>query len=543
MKRRELGKTSLGGAKIFQNTLGAVIVGTMSDLSVWEPGEESKIPPFPSAFLGYRRKAVDRYLEALLEAKGTRSQVVELHPGSAVAADHLNRYQDLGREIGDLLSAVQETAIRIKEQAETDAAQWLGEATIEVQKRIAEAQATAEQLREGAWEVSLQMITEIQDMEAETYSAIAKHSREIIAEAENDSHRIREDARRRAEGIRSNAHVESLEVEERTRNLCDQMIESAEQQVSAIQERVLALERHRDQLLEEIGGIRSGVAPIGVKLVDQTGGLIYPPTPEEEGPTHVTPEHEMSGLVKVMPTTGHSKDVPPEPPHQESAEEPEISSPAKRRGEDPPQEQESSARQHLEDLFASLRKPNDAASEPVARRREAPDRPASEPMAEDQAIELREAMLLPICNQFGRLFKRLLTEEQNRVLEGIRTGELTWGGEEVNSRLRSHLELMVEQSWQAGHSAAEQVAGQSLPKPGVVMGDEMGFASRLVVDVNQAMDSDGAAQDPTQRSLMASRMFRLWRSEKLERHLQEVSQKYYQQGLDESLQTAGVATN
>ena len=515
----------------------------MAELSVWEPGEEIKIPAFPSAFLGYQRKAVDRYIKGLLEPKNTGSQVLELVPGAMVPSEHLNRYRDLGREIGELLAAVQQTALRITEQAEMDAAQWRGEATIEVQKRIAEAQTTAENLRGSAWEVSTQMIDQIQEMEAEAYRAIRKHSQEIIAEAENQAHRIREDARGRAEGIRSNAHVESLEVEERTRTLCDQMIESAEQQVSAIQERVLALERHRDQLLEEIGGIRSGVAPIGVKLVDQTGGFIYPSAPEEEGPAHVTPQHEMSGLVKVISPTGDPEDVSPPSPPEKTAAEPEAAASKEKPEEESADDRGSPAPQRLDHLFAALRGNPAPAPQQVVQRQEPARRPVVVQMGEDEAIELREAMLLPISNQFVRLFKRLLTEEQNRVLEGIRTGHLNWDEGEVDNRLRSHLEMMVEQSWQAGHSAAERMAGRSLPKPDSDLEEEPGFAPRLVAEVREATDLQGAEEDVTQRSLMASRMFRVWRSEKLERHLRDLSEKYYERGLEESLGTAGVTSS
>ena len=513
----------------------------MSDLSVWESGEDREIPRFPSALFGYQRKAVDRYIKGLLDSNATGSQVLQLQPGSIAASEHLNRYRDLGREIGDLLSAVQETAVRIKEQGETDVAQWRGEATIEVQKRIAEAQATAEDLRSSAWEVSMQMISQIQGMESEAYRSIEKHSQEVIAEAENESHRIREDAHRRAEGIRSNAHVESLEIEERTRLLCDQMIESAEQQVSAIQERVLALERHRDQLLEEIGGIRSGVAPIGVKLVDQTGGLIYPTVSAEESPAHVTPQHEMSGLVKVISPQERSADDSRQAALDNAEEEPELPASVKKPPEDGLQDQEIAGPQQFEDLFASLRQETVPPSKSVVQRKEASQRRVATRMGEDEAVELREAMLLPISNQFVRLFKRLLTEEQNRVLEGIRTGHLNWGEEEVDSRLRSHLEMLVEQSWQAGHSAAERMTGRSIPKPGLVMQDEKGLTPQLVTDVEDAMDWEDSDLDVAQRSLTASRMFRVWRSDKLERHLQEVSEKYYQRGLDASLETAGVA--
>ena len=514
----------------------------MTDRSGREASEESRIPAFPSAFLGYQRKAVDRYLKGLLDSRANRTSALDLHSDLATPADHLNRYQDLGREIGDLLAAVQQTAARIREQAEMDAAQWRGDATVEVQGRTAEAQATAEELRAAAWEVSTRMITQIEDMEVEAYHSVKKHSQEVIAEAENESHRIREDAHRRAEAIRSNAHVESLEVEERTRMLCDQMIESAEQQVAAIQERVLALERHRDQLLEEIGGIRSGVAPIGVKLVDRTGGLIYPPTAAEDSPSHVTPQHEMSGLVKVISPSGQPEDVPAGPPSGGPPEETDSAS-EQRVDEDAAEPQESAPAKHLDDLFGALRSTSPPTSEVVVEGTQEPSPSAPVQMEEEKAIEMRETMLLPISNQFVRLFKRLLTEEQNRVLEGIRVGQLSWDAEEVDNRLRSHLEMMMEQSWQAGHKAAEHVAGHTIPKPGLEMEGEAGIALALVADVNQAMEPGELEKDTSQQSLMASRMFRVWRSEKLERHLQEMTERYYQLAMAESLATAGVAGN
>ena len=515
----------------------------MTDLSVRETTEESRIPAFPSALLGYQRKAVDRYLKGLLDSRASRSSALELRSAVTVPADHLNRYQDLGREIGDLLAAVQQTAVRIREQAEVDAAQWRGEATIEVQTRIAEAQATAEELRAAAWDVSTQMIIQIEDMEVEAFRSVKKQSQEVIAEAENESHRIREDARRRAEAIRSNAHVESLEAEERTRMLCDQMIESAEQQVAAIQERVLALERHRDQLLEEIGGIRSGVAPIGVKLVDQTGGLIYPPTPSEDSPSHITPQHEMSGLVKVISPSGEPQDAPSQPPIGGPPEEVDPPTSEERFGHETAEQVEDTPTRPFDDLFSALRTTSSPTSEEADEQgQEHPSSaPAKREVDEEKALEMKEAMVLPISNQFVRLFKRLLTEEQNRVLEGIRVGQLAWDAQEVDTRLRSHLEMLMEQSWQAGHKAAELAAGHTIPRPGLEMEGEEGIARSLVADVNQAMESEDPEKDASQASLMASRMFRVWRSEKLERHLQEMTERYYRRAMAESLAAAADA--
>ena len=552
----------------------------MSDLSRRESGEERDSPGFPPAFLGYQRKAVDQYLKELFESRMASLEIPALYSGSPVSGDQVDRYRELGREIGDLLRSVQETAARIKEQAELDAAQWRGEATTEVERRIVEAQAAAEELRGAAWEVSTEMIAQLQDVELETYRDIEKHSQEVIAEAENESHRIREDARRRAESIRSDANVESLEVEERTRTLCDQMIDSAQQRVSAIQERVLALERHRDQLLEEIGGIRSGAAPIGVKLVDQTGALIYRPSPSsEEEPSHVTPHHEMSGLVRVI-----TQDKPAEAPIEDSSRPGSaVSTPVEEKPTEEPaptmlsgdrtveagptQEAEegsatkkveeahsSGALGDFEDLFASLRQVAPGASPPsskpaVGRRNDsaeqassaAASRPVTPRVGDAEAAALKEEMLLPVSNHFLRLFKRLLAEEQNRVLEGIRIGELLWNVEEVDSRLRSHLEMLMEQSWHAGHDAAERLAGQDIPKPAFDLGQERGFAHLLVADVTEAMDMVRSTEDIPQLSRLASRMFRVWRSDTLESHLQELGSRYYQQSLVQSLREASVS--
>ncbi len=512
----------------------------MSDLSVWQP--ETEIPAFPPAFLGYQRKAVDRYLKSLLETPADDSEVFELQAGAVRSADQLNRYQDLGREIGDLLLAVQETANQIRERAEIDAARWREEATVEVEDRVARAQSTAEELREAAWEVSTQMVGQMQAMEVEAYRKIEEHSHGVIAEAENEVHRVREEARRRADAIRSNAHMESIDLEEKTRSRCDQMIDSAEHKVAAIQERVLALERHRNQLLEEIGGIRSGVAPIGVKMIDQTGSLIYPTSPvDEDEPVHVTPRHEMSGLVKVITPPTPSEEGSPLPAANENAEAPPRPALEVELEKGEKEDRERVPEQLFEDLFSSLRKtvvpPSMPARQPLE---EVAHSAGTARVDEEQLIELQEETLLPISNQFLRLFKRLLTEEQNLVLEGLRTGKLEWEAEEVDGRLRSHLEMLMEQSWQAGHRAAERLSGRDLPKPGLAIGEERGFASQLVTEVTEAMSAAGSSESAP-RSRLASRTFRVWRNEKLDRCLREVSERYYQQGLSGSLRAEGAA--
>ncbi len=545
----------------------------MAHLSGREAGEaELDSPDFPPAFFGYHRKAVDQYLQELLQSRLASAEQLSLYPDSAASGDQVDRYRELGREIGDLLRSVQETAVRIRRQAEEDAARWRGEATTEVEKRLVEAQAAAEELRASAWEVCTKMIAQLQEVEVESYHNIEKHSQGIIAEAENESHRIREDARRRAESMRSDANVESLEVEERTRTLCDQMIDSAQQRVYAIQERVLALERHRDQLLEEIGGIRSGAAPIGVKLIDQTGALIYRPAPEAEEPAHVTPQYEMSGLVRVIPQDegeeASNVDVPqPEEAASDPADERSKKGPAPGvlpedgAGPTPAGEQSKAASEDertdplggFEDLFASLRQVAPAPSrssskQPVGRNGSAEIAPPStEPrresprMGDVEAETLREEVLLPVANQFLRQFKRLLAEEQNRVLEGIRVGDLLWNAEEVDGRLRSHLEMLMEQSWQAGHSAAERMAGRDISKPAFEAEPERGFAHLLVADVTEAIDMMGSAENISQRSRVASRAFRIWRTDTLESHLRDLGSKYYQQGLARSLRDAGVS--
>ena len=551
----------------------------MAHLSGREAGEaELNSPDFPPALFGYHRKAVDQYLQELLQSKLASTEQLSLYPDSASSDVQVDRYRELGREIGDLLRSVQDTAARIRRQAEEDAVRWRGEATTEVERRLVEAQAAAEELRASAWEVCTEMIAQLQEVEIESYHNIEKHSQEVIAEAENESHRIREDARRRAESIRSDANVESLEVEERTRTLCDQMIDSAQQRVSAIQERVLALERHRDQLLEEIGGIRSGAAPIGVKLVDQTGALIYRPAPEVGEPAHVTPHHEMSGLVRVIPQDETEEAPTGDSPQPEEA----ASDPADERitkepapgvlpedgvdgaGPTPAGEQDEAASEGerprsqdalggFEDLFASLRQaapaPSRSSSKQPVGRNGSPDTAPPSPesrresprMGRVETETLREEMLLPVVNQFLRQFKRLLAEEQNRVLEGIRVGDLVWNAEEVDGRLRSHLEMLMEQSWQAGHRAAERMAGRDISRPAFEGEPERGFAHLLVADVTEAIDMVGSVENTSQRSRVTSRVFRIWRSDTLESHLRELGSKYYQQGLARSLSEAGVS--
>lgn len=549
----------------------------MADLSGREPGgADPNSPDFPPALFGYQRRAVDQYVKDLLQSGPVSAESLSLYQGSPDSGGRIDRYQELGREIGELLRAVQETAGRIREQAESDAKRWRGEATTEVERRIVEAQAAAEELRAAAWEVSTEMIAQLRELEMETYREIERHSQEIIAEAESESHRIREDARRRAEAIRSDANVESLEVEDRTRTLCDQMIDSAQQRVSAIQERVLALERHRDQLLEEIGGIRSGAAPIGVKLVDQTGALMYRSAPSEEETAHVTPHHEMSGLVRVISEDepdGTAPDDSPRPGREVStsagegpAEQPApgarqgdrtVESPPAQEGEGVPARKDTgdpppTALGGIEDLFASLRQASPAAgsspSRPAVRRNgsaeaaspPAGSRPVGPRVREADAEALKEEVLLPVVNHFLRLFKRLLAEEQNRVLEGIRVGDLLWNAEDVDSRLRSHLEMFTEQSWQAGHKTAGRLAGRDLPQPAFEAGPERGFAHLLVADVTEALDMVRSTEDASQRSRVASRMFRVWRSDTLESHLRELGSEYYRQGLVRSLREAGV---
>lgn len=283
--------------------------------------------------------------------------------------------------------------------------------------------------------------------------------------------------------------------------------------------------------------------------MDQTGALIYGTPDQAAEPGHVTPEHEMSGLVRVISSSEAAAAEAAKPAEPESPPAPASSDdgPQDNQTADPEDPIPSAAAppgssSEMEDLFSALRK---APTSTGAPRREKAERqpPAQVPtgMGENAEREEKESLLLPIIGQYLRLFKRLLAEEQNRVLEGLRTGELAWEARDVERRLGSNVEMYLEQCHEAGHGAAERVAGQQVPKAGLDLTSDRGFFRSLVTDVTEAIEGVASSADHSQRSVVASRVFRLWRSEKLERHLQGLGSRYYEDGYRGALKAAGVA--
>lgn len=276
-----------------------------------------------------------------------------------------------------------------------------------------------------------------------------------------------------------------------------------------------------------------------------------PPEPEpvEQRPVHEPPAEQPEPAPARQPE--ETAEVPPVPEEEPA---PPVE-PVVRR--EPPRGNEIDA------LFASLRTP--ATETPIREetRTEAVvdadavavadadsvaglDEPDSVgvPDAED-AIARRDELLLPITNRALRGIKRQLTDAQNEALEEIRLHGAEWAPsvDDIRSRLRPDLVVLMTESFGAGYVTAEDMLGETVSRPPAPHRDETEDLARdLVAALVYALE-EGVASEQGPRELGAgiSRVFRAWRTDEAERRVRDLSMHAYHEGVQATVAGQGTA--
>jgi hypothetical protein len=204
------------------------------------------------------------------------------------------------------------------------------------------------------------------------------------------------------------------------------------------------------------------------------------------------------------------------------------------------------------ELFRRLRRPPRVEPEPES------DEPPSEPAVDQgheegaesaetsepaeangkvDAFEIRERLLLPLTNQALRSVKRALTDAQNQALEQIRVTEGEWvpDARELESGFRSDLEVLVAESAEAGREAATEMG---LSNVGNGPGDDVPDVGEIGTDLAQALRTSlqSTGEGSRERSAVASRIFRGWRTDEAERRIRTMALASYHGALRSALE-------
>lgn len=531
---------------------------------------------FRSSFRGLDPAEVRATLEAaalkLEQLDAQRKQLQSKLDEAPPSRDMEQEFDDIGREVAEILQSARAAAETMRERASLDAARWRSEAMEEADITRREAAADAEAMRRDAW-VSGSELLEQASANAETMRAHAERDvLTIMGEAEREAHRLTSGARRESEDLIRNATMDAEKITGDATKRRDEIIDAANRQAAAAQERTRALEQRRDELLEELENVRSTLTRLEGSLDERREALDLTASSDSSSvrvvhpPADAKKQWELGETVRVVPKDHPPRELPDDSLASEVSDEVARSQNAEPTAENetptepvaPPQPQpvaepapeparseaiEEGSSDDLSALFASLRVSDEAE---VGQSDESPtEQDAEEPETETEDetggidwIAVREERLLPITNRALRGVKKSMTEIQNVALDSLRTDE-EWTPDEDSIAESIHAELVAvwSESFAAGHAVAERMIDTKLKRPPTPASRaDRGFAADLAAAVSGALEKAG--DGPRERQSAASRVFRVWRSDEAERRIRDIALEAYETGIEESRKVA-----
>ncbi|MGF1618938.1 MAG: DivIVA domain-containing protein [Acidimicrobiia bacterium] len=545
---------------------------------------------FRTVIRGADPSAVKQFLDevagALEELQRDRERLIS-RLGEFADRDLKSEFENVGREVTTVLEAAREAAETMRERATADAARWRSESMAEAEQLRKEAKNDAEALRSDAWAAGSELLNQVVAEARSLRESAERDAITIAGEAERDAHRLVSGARREAEDMLRAASMDAEKITAEAEKSRDVMLATARKQAEASQERTRALEQRREELMEELDGVRAALhqmegtleakrEDLNLSRTSDTSVRVIPgnrpaetvPEPQvtwqpgetvrvirdeqekpaPQAPAPVREEREPEPPVESVPATSvelETEELPPVsepgPPPAPFAAEPEpFPAPASKPADD------------VEALFASLRRPgesgagdrppalappDEAASEPVQAAKPQPD-PVRSPepsiRAADDLIEERDGALLPITNRALRGIKKAVTEAQNVALDGLRT-DSGWEPDRtaIAETLRADLITLWAESYTAGHDRAQAMAGARLKRPSTPATDSPEvFGTDLVQNLKEQLSSSSDGQ--RERQSAASKVFRAWRTDEAERRVRALALTGFHRGFAES---------
>jgi DivIVA domain-containing protein len=514
---------------------------------------------FRNTLRGIDRAEVEAYLDgvaARVESLEAENHRLAAQLGDSASRDLESEFDSVGREVSGILQAAREAADSMRERASLDASRWRSESMAESESTRRAAAADAEALRRDAWTTGTELLEQSVAESTRHREQADRDVLTIMGEAEREAHRLTSGARRDAEDQLRSATMDAEKMSSEAAKRSDDIIEAANRQASASQERTRALEQRREELLEELENVRSTLTRLEGSLEKKRDSLdLSAPatTSVKVVPSHPSSEVEVEVWVPgetVRLVQGEERLSPPperlsaEPePESEAFEPEEPSEPETTQSQDPEPEpdpepdRDPDTSDDVGALFASLRA--DDSGKPVV----VPTEPAKAEGTSAPALEgkdwigERDTRLLPITNRALRGTKKAITELQNIALDSLRTEE-NWRPDldEIAEALQADLIAVWAESFACGHGVAEEMTGSKLKRPPTPQSDAIGeFATSLGVAVTAALDEAGDGQ--RERQSAASRTFRVWRTDEAERRIRELAIHGYEQGIEVSVAT------
>jgi DivIVA domain-containing protein len=541
---------------------------------------------FRTVIRGADPTAVKQFLDevavALAELQADRERLVS-RLGEFADRDLKSEFEDVGREVTTVLEAAREAAETMRERATADAARWRSESMAEAEQLRKEAKNDAEALRSDAWTVGSELLNQVVAEARSLRESAERDAITIAGEAERDAHRLVSGARREAEDMLRAASMDAEKITAEAEKSRDGMLATARKQAEASQERTLALEQRREELMEELEGVRAALRQMEGTLeakredlnLSRTGDTSVRVIPGNR-PAETVPEPQVTWqpgeTVRIIrdepepePAIHRAEVKPPPPietvparslePDEEKlspvAEPEQPSPPAAARPETLSVPTAPQPADDVEALFESLRSPEErgttegtsaatspdqerSAPEPAGPRPGPAGSPETSVRSADDLIEERDGALLPITNRALRGIKKAVTEAQNVALDGLRT-DSGWEPDRnsIAETLRADLITLWAESYTAGHDRAQALAGVKLKRPSTPTTDSPDvFGTDLVQSLKEQLSSSSDGQ--RERQSAASKVFRAWRTDEAERRVRALALTGFHRGFAES---------
>ena len=515
----------------------------------------------PSARRGYDKKAVTRLLREAAEAWSElerRHADLEAEIEKTGGIDYLARdLGQIGADVGAILAAAREAAEGMRSRASSDAerrdresveeaARVVAEAAKEAAAVVEEAERQAHDMRSDAWETGTSLLEGAKAMSSDMVNQAGEDVLIVRAEAERESHRRVAQARKEGDDIIRNARFEADRMVNQARQMADELIENARRDSEAAQERTRALEGRRKELLDEIDSARSD-AITGIRVLDPEPPKRSDPVDPERPVSYGELDPAADGLSEAMAAeVGRivsepeldEPETPPEPVEVATVEldDSDAADEAPTADEEPVVEEASDDGDDGEDpvvvspSVTVLPGAGGGVHALFDRLRTTAEQDVAVETPTEDALALRDRLVIPVYNLGLREAKRRIVDLQNVALDQLRT-EGSWepDADAIEAALAPGMEPMVQKAASAGVRGAATLGGGRTGKaePGRRPAATIAaMAADLAGQLRGAL-SEANGGGPREIASTVSRVFRAWRTDEGERWVRTVAYAAY----------------
>lgn len=261
---------------------------------------------FRSGFRGYETSEVRTFLAEVAAGLAALVEDRDALVARLESGDLKSEIQAVSHEVGQVLETARAAAATMRERASNDATKWRSEAIAEAEAERKRAAIDAERLRTDAWTTSEQLLSQCQVQAGKVVEAAEAESLRLLGEAEREAHRLLAASRRESEDLVRAARMEAERVAAESRARHDEMIAKALEQSEAAQQRTLALEQRRQELLRELEMVRATLIQVEGEI-DQRRERLGLSASEETIGKVVTAETPPPARPETAPSPSRSK--------------------------------------------------------------------------------------------------------------------------------------------------------------------------------------------------------------------------------------------